>query len=215
MIRDKTPSSLNNWWASFALWERNQIFKHLKFLRNIMGIKPDKDLIEALVSFWDPTNNVFRFKDCEMTPTLEELGGFSGFGRDLHRKKHAAPMKVGVNNFLKKLCLRRIPLGCLNKGWVSLDYLYDRFGNEKGFEKFSTIEFVNQLSYDAWKELRIFAFTISFLGTMVFPEREGRIRIRLSSVVLYLQSAKEHTILPMILGDFSSFNQMSRRWRLL
>nr|XP_009801589.1 PREDICTED: uncharacterized protein LOC104247317 [Nicotiana sylvestris] len=132
-----------------------------------MGIKPNRDLIEALVSFWDPANNVFRFKDCEMTPTLEELGGFTGLGRDLPGKKPAALRKVGVNNFLKKLCLRRIPM----------------------------------LSYDAWKELRIFAFMISFLGIMVFPERGGHIKIRLVAVVSYLQSSEDHTILPMILGD--------------
>nr|XP_009769004.1 PREDICTED: uncharacterized protein LOC104219932 [Nicotiana sylvestris]XP_009769016.1 PREDICTED: uncharacterized protein LOC104219943 [Nicotiana sylvestris] len=166
-----------------------------------MGIKLNRDLIEALVGFWDPANNVFRFKDFEMTPTLEELGGFTELGRDLRGKKPAAPRKVGVNNFLKKLCLRRIPMVCLNEGWVPLEYLYKRFGDEKGFENFSGIEFVNQLSYDAWRELRIFAFMISFLGIMVFPERGGRIKIRLVAVVSYLQSSEDHTILLMILGD--------------
>nr|XP_016463659.1 PREDICTED: uncharacterized protein LOC107786658 [Nicotiana tabacum] len=158
-----------------------------------MGIKPNRDLIEALVGFWDPANNVFRFKDCEMTPTLEELGGFTGLGRDLRGKRPAAPRKVGVNNFLKKLC-HRIPMVCLNEGWVPSEYFYNRFWDEKGFENFSGTKFVNQLSYDAWRELRIFAFMISFLGIMVFPERGGRIRIRLVAV-------EDHTILPMILGD--------------
>nr|XP_009630722.1 uncharacterized protein LOC104120621 isoform X1 [Nicotiana tomentosiformis]XP_033508558.1 uncharacterized protein LOC104120621 isoform X1 [Nicotiana tomentosiformis] len=166
-----------------------------------MGIKPNRDLIEALVGFWDPVKNVFSFKDCEMTPTLEELGGFTGLGKDLRGKKLAAPRNVGVNNFLKKLCLRRIPMVCLNEGWAPLEYLYDRFGNKKGFENFSDKEFVNQLSYDAWRELRIFAFMISFLGIMAFPEHGGRIRIRLDAVVSFLQSSEDHTILPMILGD--------------
>ena len=41
-------------------------------------IDPRRDVVEALIPFWDPKNNVFHFFDCEMIPTLEEIVGFMG-----------------------------------------------------------------------------------------------------------------------------------------
>ena len=45
-----------------------------------MEIDPRRDVVEALILFWDPKNNVFCFSECEMTPTLEEIAGFMGRG---------------------------------------------------------------------------------------------------------------------------------------
>ncbi|KAG5614234.1 hypothetical protein H5410_014058 [Solanum commersonii] len=63
-----------------GLIEQGIIFKYLGFLTRIMQVEPKRDVIEALLSFWNPTNNVFRFSNFEMTPTLEEIAGFTGFG---------------------------------------------------------------------------------------------------------------------------------------
>ena len=49
-------------------------------------VEPRRDLIEALVHFWDPLRNVFRFFDCELTPTLKEIGAFIGKGKHLHKE---------------------------------------------------------------------------------------------------------------------------------
>ena len=49
-------------------------------LVHLMEIDHIRDMVEALTPFWDPKNNVFRFSDCEMTPTLEEITGFMGKG---------------------------------------------------------------------------------------------------------------------------------------
>lgn len=51
-----------------------------------MRFNPDRGLIETLILFWDSTNNVFRFEDFELTLTLEEIGGFMGLGKGLHKK---------------------------------------------------------------------------------------------------------------------------------
>ncbi|KAG5631432.1 hypothetical protein H5410_003149 [Solanum commersonii] len=45
-----------------------------------MQVEPKRDVIEAFLSFWDPTHNVFHFSNFEMTPTLEEIASFTGFG---------------------------------------------------------------------------------------------------------------------------------------
>ncbi|KAG5615188.1 hypothetical protein H5410_015012 [Solanum commersonii] len=42
-----------------------------------MQVEPKRDVIEALLSFWDLINNVFRFSNFEMPPTLEEIAGFT------------------------------------------------------------------------------------------------------------------------------------------
>lgn len=39
-----------------------------------------RDVIEALLFFWDPTSNVFRFSNFELTSTLEEIASFIEFG---------------------------------------------------------------------------------------------------------------------------------------
>ena len=83
MIADKTPQLLMDWWNDMHEFRRTEIFKHLGFLTDIMRVSPDRGLIEALIPFWDSTNNVFRFSDFELTPTLEEFGGFTGSGQDL------------------------------------------------------------------------------------------------------------------------------------
>ncbi|KAH0702038.1 hypothetical protein KY285_016316 [Solanum tuberosum] len=93
MIMDKIPPLLVAWWNNMHEFRRTEIFKHLGFLTDIMRFSPDRDLIEALIPFWDSISNVFRFSDFELTPTLEELGGFTGLGKDLRSKNTHSPKK--------------------------------------------------------------------------------------------------------------------------
>ncbi|KAH0700844.1 hypothetical protein KY290_015716 [Solanum tuberosum] len=79
-VVDCTPLQLWAWWNDMGLIEQGIIFKYLGFLTRIMQVEPKRDVIEALLSFWDPTNNVFRVSNFEMTPTMEEIAGFTGFG---------------------------------------------------------------------------------------------------------------------------------------
>ncbi|XP_019250963.1 PREDICTED: uncharacterized protein LOC109229869 [Nicotiana attenuata] len=60
-------------------------------LIDIWEIKPRDDLIKALITFWDPARNVFRFSDFEITPTLEEMAGYIEFGRDLRKQQLIFP----------------------------------------------------------------------------------------------------------------------------
>ncbi|KAK4729641.1 hypothetical protein R3W88_022629 [Solanum pinnatisectum] len=76
-------------------FRRTEIFKHLGFLTDIMNFSPNRDLIEALIPFWDSTNNVFCFSNFDLMPTLEELGGFIGLGKDLKSKTLIAPRSNG------------------------------------------------------------------------------------------------------------------------
>ncbi|XP_075083261.1 uncharacterized protein LOC142167010 [Nicotiana tabacum] len=78
-----------------GICEQEKIKDHLGHFVNIMEMNPGRDLIQALVHFWDPNNNIFHFNGFEMTPTLEELagytryrcpGGFSKHGKKLDNK---------------------------------------------------------------------------------------------------------------------------------
>ena len=83
MITDKTPQELIDWWKDMHEFTQTEICKHLGFLTDIKIFSPNRGLTEALISFWNSTNNVFHFSDFELMPTLEELGGFTGLGNDL------------------------------------------------------------------------------------------------------------------------------------
>ncbi|KAH0712526.1 hypothetical protein KY289_008485 [Solanum tuberosum] len=165
-----------------------------------MQVEPKRDVIEALLSFWDPTNNVFRFSNFEMTPTLEEIVGFTGFGVRLHHQRLITPRGISINKFFQHLSICKVREKSLDKGWISLQFLYDRYGREDGFNKFGkTLN--NKGSFETWKEHRRFAFMVAFLGTMVFPRRGENINIILTGVVNVLIEKKNYTIVPMILAD--------------
>ncbi|KAH0682854.1 hypothetical protein KY290_021455 [Solanum tuberosum] len=199
-VVDCTPLQLWAWWNDMGLIEQGIIFKYLGFLTRIMQVEPKRDVIEALLSFWDPTNNIFRFSNFEMTPTLEEIAGFTGFGVRLHHQRLIAPRGISINKFFQHLNICKVREKSLDKGWISLQFLYDRYGREDGFKKFGrTLN--NKGSFETWKEHRRFAFMVAFLGTMVFPRRGENINILLTGVVNILIEKKNYTIIPVILAD--------------
>ena len=86
MILDKAPILLKTWYENMTNHRRGMVFKRLGFLRYLLYVEPRRDLIEALVHFWDSLRNVFRFSCCELTPTLEEIGAFIGKSKHLHKE---------------------------------------------------------------------------------------------------------------------------------
>lgn len=86
MILDKAPTLLKTWYENMTNHGRGIVFKRLGFLRNLLYVEPRRDLIEALVHFWDLLRNVFRFSGYELTPTLKEIGAFIGKGKHFHKK---------------------------------------------------------------------------------------------------------------------------------
>ncbi|KAH0714947.1 hypothetical protein KY284_007852 [Solanum tuberosum] len=120
MITDKTPPLLMAWWNYMHEFRRTEIFKHLGFLTDIMRFSPDRDLIEAFIPFWDSTSKVFRFSDFELTPTLEELGGFTGLGKDLRSKTLIAPRSVSGNKFLEQMHISHPHKECFENGMKEL-----------------------------------------------------------------------------------------------
>ncbi|KAH0669811.1 hypothetical protein KY285_023957 [Solanum tuberosum] len=88
----------------------------------------------------------------------------------------------------------------LKNGWVSLDFLYERYGQKDRFKNYWN-QLSNQGGAEAWKANGCFASMVACLGLIFFPKRDKHIDIRLAGVVKALTTKKSPTILPMILTD--------------
>ncbi|KAF3675416.1 putative protein S-acyltransferase 11-like [Capsicum annuum] len=82
-------------WNKMDPSDHDEIFKYLGFLTNLMATNSKGDVIDALLSFWDPLNNMFCFSNFELTPTLEEITGYAGFG-NMHCKRLIASKLISV-----------------------------------------------------------------------------------------------------------------------
>ncbi|XP_075087785.1 uncharacterized protein LOC142169777 [Nicotiana tabacum] len=198
---DEAPLQLQMWWYDLGEDGQKWVTKHLGALTDIMKIKPRDDLIEALVTFWDPVHNVFRFSDFELTPTLEEIAGYSGFGRDLRNQELIFPRALSVHRFFDLLNIsKQIRKTNVVEGCCSFYFLYSRFGQPNGFEMHEK-GLNNKQNKDTWQIHRRFAFIMAFLGIMVFPNEKRTIDTRIARVVQVLTTKEHHTLAPIILSD--------------
>ncbi|TMW81012.1 hypothetical protein EJD97_012825 [Solanum chilense] len=141
---------------------------------NLGGLRfsSDRGLIEALIPFWDSTNNVFRFSDFELTHTLEELGGFTGLGHDLRTKTLIAPRSVSRGKFLEQMHIIHLHKECFQNGLIYLEFLYSRYGKKEGFSSYDK-QLKNGQHLPIWEKHRQEAVMVAFLEAMIF---QGRIK---------------------------------------
>lgn len=100
-----------------------------------MHIKLQEDLIKALVTFWDPVHNVFRFSDFEHTLTLEEIAGYIDFGQELRKQQLIFPRVPLVHKFFDLLKIsKQMSKDRASKGSCLFYFLYFRFGHSAGIE---------------------------------------------------------------------------------
>ena len=140
-----------------------------------------------------------------MTPTLEEIVGFVGKGSsvrgaDLRNKRPIIPKPVDAKKFLELLKINQIEKESLKNGWLSLDFLYQRYGQMDEFKNYWN-QLSNQGGEEAWKANEYFGFRVAFLGLVIFPKRDKHINIRLAGVVKALTIMESPTIIPMILAN--------------
>ena len=101
----------------------------------MISVESDRHLIKALLKFWDTERLVFKFRDFELTPTIEEVGGFMGLA--YKELEMIVPHKPSPRSFLKQMGMCHNPnLLCLKEGWISLEFLYSLFGDEEGHQNF-------------------------------------------------------------------------------
>ena len=67
-LRVRIKALLKFWWKDI---QKN---RELGGLTALISVESDRHLIKALLKFWDTKRLVFKFKDFELTPTIEEVG---------------------------------------------------------------------------------------------------------------------------------------------
>ena len=70
----------------------------------------------------------------------------------------------------------------LKNGWVSLDFLFQRYDQRDCFKNYRN-QLSNQGGEASWKANGCFAFMVAFLGLIIFPKRDEHIDIRLADVI--------------------------------
>nr|XP_016469852.1 PREDICTED: uncharacterized protein LOC107792172 [Nicotiana tabacum] len=71
------PHKLKQWWRNILQEHGNKIRTHLGSLTALMNIQATRVLTRLLIEFWDLARTVFKFVDCELTPTIEEVTSFT------------------------------------------------------------------------------------------------------------------------------------------
>ncbi|XP_019260615.1 PREDICTED: uncharacterized protein LOC109238585 [Nicotiana attenuata] len=189
------------WWNDLGKGSRETVVKIQGGLVGLLNIKPRLDIIEALIPFWDPTRNVFRFSDFELTPTLEEMAGYAGLNGNLRGRYPLAPRPVTLHRFLDLLSdSRDIQDKNLSEGYCTLHFLYHRCGNPQGFEEPNT-GLTHAGNKDKWEARRGLAFMVAFLGVVICPRKDGHIDIGLVGILDVAIKKSNSTVVPLIVAE--------------
>ena len=192
----KVNPILKTWWKDIQKNRELEANELLGGLTALISVESDRHLIKALLKFWDTERLVFKFRDFELNPTIEEVGGFMGLA--YKELEMIVPHKPSPRSFLKQMGMCHNPnLLCLKEGWISLEFLYSRFGDEEGHQNFHR-EFA--CSSAKWERYRLNAFAVALLGSLVFPREGGKIHTGLCYVVRMLARGGK-TLVPMILAE--------------
>ncbi|XP_019242059.1 PREDICTED: uncharacterized protein LOC109222112 [Nicotiana attenuata] len=200
-VLEEIPLELHMWWNDLGEVSRDTVIKALGGLVGLLKIKPRTEIIEALIPFWDPTHNVFHFADFVLTPMLEKMAGYAGFGGNLRNQYPLAPRAVTPHKFLDLLSIsREVRDGNLAKGFCTFYFLYRRYGYPHGFEIPDT-GLTHLGNKDKWEARRGLAFIVAFLGVLIFPRKDGNIELGLVGIADFMTKKANGTIVPMILAE--------------
>ncbi|XP_070025901.1 uncharacterized protein [Nicotiana sylvestris] len=200
-VREEIPLELHMWWHDLGEDSRKIVTKALGGLIGLLKVKPRKDIIEALIPFWDPTHNVFRFADFELTPTLEEIAGYAGFDGNLRNQYPVAPRTVTPHKVLDLLSISRyIQDGNLAKGFCIFYFLYQRYENPCGFKAPDT-GLTHSGNQYKWEARRGLAFIVAFLGILICPKKDGNVELGLVGIVDFMMKKVNGTIVHLILAE--------------
>ncbi|KAF3675328.1 hypothetical protein FXO38_04803 [Capsicum annuum] len=70
------PIKPRRWWENIKMDHGFKIKRTLGFLTSLIYFASNRHIVKALLKFWNSIRVVFKFKDFELTPTIEEIGGF-------------------------------------------------------------------------------------------------------------------------------------------
>ncbi|XP_070022829.1 uncharacterized protein [Nicotiana sylvestris] len=200
-VREEIPLELHMWWHDLGEDSRKAVTKALGGLIGLLKVNPRKDVIDALIPFWDPTHNVFYFADFELTPTLEEIAGYADFEGNLRSQYPVAPRTITPHKYLDLLSISRdIRDRNLAKGFRTFYFLYQRYGNPRGFETPDT-GLTHAGNQNNWEARRGLDFIAAFLGVLVCPRKDRNIELGLVGITDFMMKKENGTIVSLILAE--------------
>ena len=155
-------------------WFREtKIFKHLGFLKDIIRFSPNRGLIDALILFWYFISNMLRFSDFELTPALEEWGGFIGLCKDLWSKTFITLRRISRNKILEQMHIIHPHKECFDNGLVSLEFINSKYGSKEGFSYYGN-QPKNGQDLPTLEKHSQEASMVALLETRDFPRRDKK-----------------------------------------
>ena len=99
---------LKTWWMDIRRDRESEIHQLLGGLTFLIFVVPNPHLTIALLEFWDPVRMVFKFTNCNLTPTIEEISGFIDLS--YHECQMMVPYKPSSREFLKSMGMKSNPI---------------------------------------------------------------------------------------------------------
>uniref|UniRef100_A0A1S4BZB6 DUF7745 domain-containing protein n=1 Tax=Nicotiana tabacum TaxID=4097 RepID=A0A1S4BZB6_TOBAC len=200
-ILNEVPLQLHMWWNNLGEGNKEIVARILGGLVGLLNVKPKSDVIEALIPFWDPTRNVFRFGGFELTPTLEEVAGYAGLNGNMRGQYLLSPRPVSPHKFLDLLNISRsVQNDDLSGGCCTLQFLYQRYGNPRGFEE-PNLGLTHAGNRSKWEARRTLAFITAFLGIVICPRVDKKIETGPVGMVDVAIKRADSTIVALILSE--------------
>ena len=101
------PQTLKTWWMDIRRYKEREIHQLLGGLTFFIFVIPNPHLTRALLEFWDPVRMVFKFTDCNLTPTIEEISGFIDL--PYHECQMMIPYKSLSREFIRIMGMKSNP----------------------------------------------------------------------------------------------------------
>ncbi|MCE0482489.1 hypothetical protein HAX54_041286 [Datura stramonium] len=94
----------------------------------------------------------------ELTHTLEEIATYTGFGKNLHRRKFVAPRNISVNKFLSHLNICKVNEASTNKKGKGLASTCSLIGGDRDHLDLPLVSLEGRIGRKIWGGCQVFGF---------------------------------------------------------
>ena len=179
------------WYHSLSIEDKTKFEGHFGFLGSLLEVKHDKDILESLITFWDPETAVFRFGEQELTPTLEEYAGLLKL--PIRNDPVQPNFKIGKTQVSDFLGINR---DILAKEFLRfpMDFLISRYMTPGGFNKRDFC-----CEQEEWQNKRLWVLALCLLAHLLFPREDRKVDMALIEIVIQIRNGR--TFIPTILAE--------------
>ena len=179
------------WYHSLSIEDKTKFEGHFGFLGSLLEVKHDKDILESLITFWDPETAVFRFGEQELTPTLEEYAGLLKL--PIRNDPVQPNFKIGKTQVSDFLGINR---DILEKEFLRfpMDFLISRYMTPGGFNKRDFC-----CEQEEWQNKRLWVLALCLLAHLLFPREDRKVDMALIEIVIQIRNGR--TFIPTILAE--------------